>query len=193
MITTLKHGVFRFSGAAITAKTYAKFQEKYQANLQNFQKKASEAERFSQTIKKSTQRTYTHPIDNSHRKITLNAMKTHELAQEFFGAEQVSPHYENFGMARREALIFWAGYFIMKFISQTPDIHYYADASVAAWCMIWGYLYFWTEGKKSYAMPILGRFYKKIATMEMSNLYYYHAENSETRTRELMRIAKSQI
>ena len=67
-------------------------------------------------------------------------------------------------MARREALIFWAGFFILRFIADTPDFHHFADASIGAWLMTFSYLYFWTEGKKSYAMPILGRFYKKIST-----------------------------
>lgn len=68
-------------------------------------------------------------------------------------------------MARRDALIFWGGYFIMRFMADTPDISQFASASLGAWFFTWSYLYFWTEGKKSYAMPILGRFYKKISTM----------------------------
>jgi len=52
----------------------------------------------------------------------------------------------------------------MRFIADTPDFYHFADASLGAWIMTFSYLYFWTEGKKSYAMPILGRFYKKIST-----------------------------
>lgn len=40
MISPLRHTLFRFSSSAsITAKTYAKFQEKYAANLQAFKNK----------------------------------------------------------------------------------------------------------------------------------------------------------
>jgi hypothetical protein len=109
------------------------------------------------------------------------------------GAEQVSPHYENFGMARRDALTFWAGYFLMGFISFTPDFHYFAQASLGAWIFAFSYLYFWTEGKKAVSMPILNRFYRKITVMEMTNLEVYYAENIEVRIRNLMANAKSQI
>lgn len=86
-------------------------------------------------------------------------------------------------MARRDALTFWAGYFILRYIANTPDIHYYAEASVGAWMFVWAYLYFWTEGKKSFAMPMLNRFYRKITGLEMSNLYNHYKENSESSTR----------
>lgn len=68
-------------------------------------------------------------------------------------------------MARREALVFWAGAFGMYFIATTPDIHFYARSFLLAWFFNWSYLYFFTEGKKSFAMPMLGRFYKKISEM----------------------------
>lgn len=96
-------------------------------------------------------------------------------------------------MARRDALIFWAGFFGLRFIADTPDFSHFAEASFGAWLLTWSYLYFWTEGKKSFSMPILGRFYKKISSMEMQNLSTYYAENAEVKIRKLMSEAKSQI
>lgn len=68
-------------------------------------------------------------------------------------------------MARRDALTFWAGWFVMGFIAFTPDFSYFAQASLGAWTFAFSYLYFWTEGKKAVAMPILNRFYRKITEM----------------------------
>lgn len=47
-------------------------------------------------------------------------------------------------MARRDALTFWAGYFLMSFIAFTPDFSHFAQASVPAWMFAFSYLYFWT-------------------------------------------------
>lgn len=96
-------------------------------------------------------------------------------------------------MARKDALTFWAGYFVMAFVAFTPDFQYFAQASLGAWIFAFSYLYFWTEGKKAVAMPILNRFYRKITQMEMANLETYYAENVEVRVRNLMAVAKSQI
>lgn len=193
MLTATKGPLYRFSSSAIAAKTYAKFQEKYAANLAAFNKKNTSSERLSDTIKRTNQKAYQHPYDDHHQRpysSSLNAMQTH---LDLLGAEQVSPHYENFGMARQEALIFWGGYLLMKFVSATPDFHFFAEASSSAWLFTFGYLYIWTEGKKSFAMPILNRFYRKITAMEMANIDIYYAENVEARVRNLMNVAKQQI
>ena len=190
----MKIGLFRFSNtAAISARTYAKFQEKYKANIDAFKKKVGENEIKSDQIKRSTQKVYDHPINCSHRRMTTGGTKDLQLLGEMIGSEQVSPHYENFGMARQEALIFWAGLFILRYISITPDFHFFANAASTGWIFTFGYLYFWTEGKRSFAMPILNRFYRKISSMEMDNLETYYSENVEGKVRELMNIAKSQI
>lgn len=93
--------IFRFSSRAIASKTYAKFQEKYAANLESFHKKTSTSSRFSDNIKRTTQKAYVHPYDDLHKKPYYSAMQSLQVGLEFVGAEQVSPHYENFGMARR--------------------------------------------------------------------------------------------
>ena len=185
--------LFNFSASGIAAKTYSKFQEKYSANLEAFQKKSAASMRVSDNIKRSTQKTYQHPYDDVHQRPYYSAMQTIQAHLDLVGAEQVSPHYENFGMARREALVFWAAYFGMRFIADTPDFHFFADASAGSLVFAFSYLYFWTEGKKCFALPILNRFYRKITAMEMANLDIYYAENVESRIRNLMSIAKTQI
>lgn len=81
----------------------------------------------------------------------------------------------------------------MRFIADTPDFHFFADAAAISWLYVFGSLYFFTEGKKSLIMPILNRFYRKINMMEFSNLEAYYPENVEARVRNLMAHAKSQI
>ena len=93
--------LFRFSSSAIASKTYAKFQEKYAANLEAFQKKTSKTARLSDSIKRSTQKAYVHPYDDMHHRPYYSAMQSLQAGMDFMGAEQVSPHYENFGLARQ--------------------------------------------------------------------------------------------
>ena len=93
--------LFRFSSSAIASKTYAKFQEKYAANLEAFQKKTSTSERLSANIKRNTQKAYVHPYDDLHHRPYYSAIQTLQSGLDLMGAEQVSPHYENFGMARQ--------------------------------------------------------------------------------------------
>lgn len=194
MISPFRHSLYRFSSAsAVASKTFSKFQEKYAANLDAFKSKSEAEIKYSDTIKRSTQKTYVHPFDNVNEDLTTSPIAVIQTHHDFYGGEQVSPHYENFGMARREAIVFWLGYLGLNFIADTPDFHFFAQAAASGWVFTFGYLYFFTEGKKSIAIPILNRFYRKITKMEISNLETYYAENVEARVRGLMSIAKSQI
>ena len=96
-------------------------------------------------------------------------------------------------MARKEAIVFWAGFLGLSAIAQTPDFHFFAQAAASGWVFTFSYLYFFTEGKKSFAMPLLNRFYRRITAMEMANLDAYYQENVEAKIRSLMAVAKSQI
>lgn len=62
-----------------------------------------------------------------------------------------------------------------------------------AWVFYYSYTYFYLEGKKYFLMPMLTRFYRKLAAMEIYNMEIYWAENVEARVRNLISIAKSQI
>lgn len=175
MISPLKQSLFRFSSSAnITAKTFAKFQEKYAANVEAFKSKSSQTIRYTDCFKKSTQVPYTHPFDNFNEDLVLSPLSTIQAQVDFLGGEQVSAHYENFGMARKEALVFWGGYIALSFIADTPDFHFFAQSAALFWLFGFSYMYFFTEGKKSLAMPFLNRFYRKIALMEMANLETYY-------------------
>ncbi len=103
-------------------------------------------------IKKTTQKVYVHPYENAHRPIVPGVVKTLEVERDLIGPEQVSPHYENFGMARKYALLFWGGFITLRIISGSEDFFLYAKSSLGAWLFIFSYLYFFVEGKKSFMM-----------------------------------------
>lgn len=105
----------------------------------------------------------------------------------------MSPHYEHFTFARRYALTFLGGLIVLQFMANTEDIYMFARGGTGAWVFLFSYLYFFAEGKKYFMMPMLSRFYRKIAAMEMNNLELYYHENVEARCRNLMALAKTQI
>ncbi len=109
------------------------------------------------------------------------------------GAEPVSPHYEHFSFARRQALIFLGGLGVLRFIASTEDFFMFAQTATWAWTFYFAYSYFWLEGKKFFLMPFLTRFYRKLLNLEISNVETYWAENTEVRIRNLMSTAKEQI
>lgn len=86
MISPLKQSLFRFSSSAnITAKTFAKFQEKYAANVEAFKSKSSQTTRYTDSFKKSTQVPYRHPFDNFNEDLTLSPVATLQAHLEFYG------------------------------------------------------------------------------------------------------------
>lgn len=177
----------------ISKKTFEKFNSKYSAHLQAFKQKVDATASAKVQIQKSTQKSYVHPFHDAHHPVYPTSMKWLETMGEVTGPEQVSAHYEHFSFARRHALTFWAGFLLLKFVGTTEDIFMFAQSSTQAWVFMFSYLYFYTEGKKYFLMPMLSRFYSKISIMELVNLETYYQENVESRCRNLMALAKSQI
>ncbi len=69
----------------------------------------------------------------------------------------------------------------------------FAQTGTWAWTFYFGYNYIWLEGKKYFLLPFLHRFYRKLLSLEMTNVETYWAENTEARVRNLMSVAKEQI
>ena len=88
-----------------------------------------------------------HPFDNDNEDLVTSPIGIFQTHQDFYGGEQVLSHYQNFGMVRREVIVFWVGYIALIFIKITPNF------------------YFSAKGKKWIAVPIFNRFYRKIAKM----------------------------
>lgn len=185
---------FTFStAAAVAQKTFSKFTERYAANLQDFQKKVGDTAAEGETLKKSTLRAYVHPYNDPHKRVISGIAETLKSDSELRGAEQVSPHYEHFSFARRQALIFLGGLGVLRFIASTEDFFMFAQSATWAWTFYFAYSYFWLEGKKYFLLPFLTRFYRKLLNLELTNVETYWAENTEVRIRNLMSTAKEQI
>lgn len=154
MLTTSRFlPLYRFSAnSTIAQKTFAKFQEKHAANMEAFKRKMADANKQGDQVKKSTQKVYVHPFNSSHKPIVPGGMKMLEVERDLLGAEQVSPHYENFSMARKHALFLWGGFIALRWIAGSEDFYLFARNASGAWFFIFAYLYFFVEGKKSFMM-----------------------------------------
>jgi hypothetical protein len=71
---------FSFSTAgALAQKTFTKFTERYSANIEEFQKRVASTTTQGETIKRSTQRAYVHPLNEPNKRVFLgiaNALRT---------------------------------------------------------------------------------------------------------------------
>lgn len=185
---------FAFSSSVgVAQKTFAKFTERYTANIQEFQKRVASSAGAGEQLKRSTQRAYVHPYNDPHKRVISGVAETLKAESELRGAEPVSPHYEHFSFARRQALIFLGGLGVLRFIASTEDFFMFAQSATWAWTFYFAYSYFWLEGKKYFLLPFLTRFYRKLLNLELTNVETYWAENTEVRIRNLMSTAKEQI
>jgi hypothetical protein len=71
------------------------------------------------------------------------------------GPEQVSPHYENFLVARKYLLFTYAGLFTLLFVAGTTDISWFARSSIIPFVFYIQIMYFYLEGRKSVFKPLL--------------------------------------
>jgi hypothetical protein len=52
-------------------------------------------------------------------------------------------------------------------------------------------MYFYIEGRKSLMMPLLTRFYRRVAANEIYNFEVFYHENIENKLRDMIRVARS--
>ena len=97
----------------------------------------------AETVKRSTQRAYVHPLHTTYKPVFPSVATTVRTSDELRGPEQVSAHYEHFGFARRQALIFIGGLIALRFIANTPDFFMFAQTGTWAWSFYFGYNYIW--------------------------------------------------
>lgn len=183
----------RFLFSSVAQKTFQKFTERYAANVAEFNKKMAGASAQAESLKKSTARAYVHPYHETYKQAYPSAFEGIRVDSDLRGAEQVSPHYEHFSFARRQALLFVGGLAALRFMATTEDLWMFAQSATWAWTFYFAYSYYWIEGKKFFVFPLLYRFYRKILGNEMQNVETYWAENTEARVRNLMATAKEQI
>jgi hypothetical protein len=135
---------FGFSSQQVVAqKTFVKFNERYAANVEEFKKKVSSTGNKAEAVKRSTQRAYVHPLHTAYKPVFPSASNTVDTSNELRGPEQVSPHYEHFSFARRQALIFLGGLVVLRFIANTEDFFMFAQTGSFAWTFYFAYNYIW--------------------------------------------------
>jgi hypothetical protein len=144
-------------------------------------------------FKKPTAIPFQHPYDSPHHPLNFSSVKNAELFHDLVGPEQVSPHYENFMMARKWAIGFWVGVFVISFGANSVDLHWIAKSSMLPFIFWMQLMYFYLEGRKSIFKPLLMTFYRKIAANECHNFDVYYHENIENKIRDLIRVSKSQL
>lgn len=183
-----------FATNDLVAKNYIKFKQRYTESVKSFQEKLSKVEDEDRpALKKPVSKAYTHPYNSHHHPLNFSPVKNAELFHDWVGPEQVSPHYENFMMSRKYALIFWGGVFALSFGASTVDLHWMAKSSIIPFVFWMQLHYFYLEGRKSMLKPLLIRFYRRVAAHDIYNFNVFYHENIEVKLRELLRISKTQL
>jgi len=167
---------------------------RYQEQVEAFRERVEKAEREHEpALKRPFPKGYSHPFQSDHHPLNFSPVKTAELFHDFVGPEQVSPHYENFMMSRKYALIFWSGLLFLSFGVGTLDLHWIAKSSLFPWIFWFQLMYFFLEWRKSLFKPLLTRFYRRVAANECYNFEVFYHENIELKMRELIMLTKSQL
>lgn len=181
-------------GSDSVTRNYIKFKSKYDQHVKAFQEKIVQLEEENkEPVKKNIGRAYTHPYHSDHHPLNFSVVKTAELFHDFIGPEQVSPHYENFLVARKYAVGFIVGLLALNIGAGTMDWNYIARSSIIPF-LFWAQLmYFYLEGRKSLLKPLLVRFYRRIAQNEIYNMDVFYHENIENKVRQMMNQARSQM
>eukprot|EP01017_Pseudomicrothorax_dubius_P004775 TRINITY_DN1104_c0_g1_i2.p1 TRINITY_DN1104_c0_g1~~TRINITY_DN1104_c0_g1_i2.p1 ORF type:complete len:443 (+),score=145.24 TRINITY_DN1104_c0_g1_i2:74-1330(+) len=166
----------------------------YEKNVAEFKQRMAEFEQeLTVPLQKPTARGYSHPYQSDHHPINFSPVKTAELFFDFVGPEQVSPHYENFMVARKFAIYIYTGVLFFIYAIGTIDLNWMAKSAALPFLFWYQLMYILLEGRKSFFKPLLVRFYRRLAANEIYNLESYYHENIENKVREQMHVAKAQI
>lgn len=112
---------------------------------------------------------------------------------DFMGPEQVSPHYENFGMSRRVAITFWAVSLGVCMIEHSGDFTAAIYSAYMPFVHIIACLYIYLEGRKCLILPLLNRFYGHVVNNEISFVLSNFGENMHSNFRAREAIAREQL
>jgi hypothetical protein len=178
----------------IPSRNYLKFQSKYDEFVKLFNEKVAETEKANRVPPKApTGRPYTHPYNMPHNPINFSGVKSSELFHDFIGPEQVSPHYENFLVARKYLLLWFGGLLFISAAAGTTDLNWVAKSSYLPFLFWMQIMYFYLEGRKSFFKPLLARFYRRVAMNEIFQIETFYQESMELKIRDLLDAAKRQL
>ncbi|CAK81876.1 unnamed protein product (macronuclear) [Paramecium tetraurelia] len=192
-------GFFGFATATAThkdiaGKNFLKFQSKYAEYVTQFNQKLEAIEKENKAPNVAPQgKAFEHPYNNPHNPVNMSGIKSSELFYNFIGPEQVSPHYENFLVARKYLLLTYGGLIVIGFAAGTTNLHWIAKSSFLPFLFWMQIMYFYLEGRKSFMKPLLARFYRRVAGNECFQLDQYYHENMQLKIRTLLEAAKGQI
>jgi hypothetical protein len=79
----------------------------------------------------------------------------------------VSPHYENFLVARKYLILWFGGLLLIAAQAGTTDLNWIAKSSYLPFLFWMQIMYFYLEGRKSFFKPLLARFYRRVAMNEI--------------------------
>jgi len=179
---------------SLAANNYVRFKQKYNEHVKAFEERMKKVQDDNKPIlKKPFSKAYTHPYHNQHHPLNFSSVKLSEFASDFVGPEMVSPHYENFAMSRKYAIIFFGGVITLMIGISTTDISWFAKSSFIPFVFWMQLHYIFLEGRKSFFKPLLVRFYRRVAAVDMYNFDLFYHENMEVSVREQMRTAKEQL
>lgn len=166
-----------FSFEAVADSSYNKFRSAYLKNYEALkeQKNSPEGDELIETEKIT--KVYTHPADNEFNPIHFGGGCVETTFFDFVGPEQVSPHYENFTMSRKWAIGTVAGTLGINMLGGIVDLHWIFVSALMPFFYWMATSYWFLEGKKSLMVPLLVRFYSKIAFHEMELVKTYWVDN----------------
>jgi len=125
--------------------------------------------------------------------VTMSPTRFSHILHSIVGPEQVSPHYENFGMSRKIALTFWGVTLGIYFVKASGDIHYALYSAYQPFMVFAGTFYVFMEAKKVTLLPLLNRFYWHAEHNETLHLLSSFQENMHSVFRERESIAREQL
>ncbi|CAK77707.1 unnamed protein product (macronuclear) [Paramecium tetraurelia] len=145
-------GFFGFATATAThkdiaGKNFLKFQSKYAEYVTQFNQKLEAIEKENKAPNVAPQgKAFEHPYNNPHNPVNMSGIKSSELFYNFIGPEQVSPHYENFLVARKYLLLTYGGLIVIGFAAGTTNLHWIAKSSFLPFLFWMQIMYFYLEG-----------------------------------------------
>ena len=130
---------------------------------------------------------------NPSKGVSLSSDNSLKQLIDLVGPEQVSSHYENFGMSRRVAITFWGVGLTVSYLDNNADVVNSLISAFESFAFYTLLFYVYLEGRKSIILPLLNRFYGLTFRNEIQYLMRDFQENMYYRFREREDKAREQL
>lgn len=132
-------------------------------------------------------------VNQNENELNITWHSIEEKVIDFLGPEQVSPHYENFGMSRRVALTFVGVVIVNNFLKIPGNFKYAIDSAFPPFLLFTYLFYFYLEGRKTILLPLLNRFYNQSVRVECQNMISNYQEDMQAVFRRREALARQQL